>query len=399
MVLELLIFSILPRFIQFFKRQILNSAALLTQRVPIFRISKNGDTVVNPIVLIPAGYGSFGDMAIAKAIDDLLPGRVTFVVPDDVEAWKLELENEVISLRDYTFTIAMIPDPVRFAELTNRDVVVVGADTISGAYETSYLSTRVRLLKEAANNGRVSMLTNFSFPSDPTWVSVHLLKQLDNRTAFWARDDISRRRFLEIVGYQSQVAPDIAAAMRIPCRITKNANNIAVIVPNSHFETTLHLNKAELLQRWIQTAELCAKHFEHVIITVNDIRPEVGDLQLAREIQQSLSTLGAEIELVFPHDAVHAKQIYGMAKVLVSGRMHAGVAGLSLGVATLGIEYLGKFEGQFDWYETPHVTIDADNWISCPLEEIESKLVALKAHQLSSCEANFEWGWISQVSN
>lgn len=36
--------------------------------------------------------------------------------------------------------------------------------------------------------------------------------------------------------------------------------------------------------------------------------------------------------------------------LLVTGRMHAAVAALSQGVPCIGLDYVDKFAGQFDWW-------------------------------------------------
>ncbi|QGU01009.1 Polysaccharide pyruvyl transferase [Corynebacterium kalinowskii] len=378
------------------KKQLLNLAGIITQVVPLQNPAANSSKIKKPLVILPAGYGSFGDMAIAIAIDGMLPGQVEFLVPDDPTRWSKELQNNVISMRDYTYTIAMLPNPRKFGELANRDILVIGADTISGAYETSFLSARVRLLNEANKKGYRTQLTNFSFPSDPTKTSVELLKRLTAQTEFWARDKESKIRFRQIVGFDAEIAPDIAAAMKIPDKTENSAEATGVLVPNSHFESTLQLDSQKLLQKWAETAEAMSRHFPKVVITVNDIRPEVGDMRLANEIASQLSRSGIQAEVIEPVNAVHAKQIYNMADVLVTGRMHAGVAALSLGIPTYGIEYLGKFEGQFEWYEVPNLVQDASGWLECPLEEISTNIESLLAesHQRSSGRPNVTWGWI-----
>ncbi|GAA4378980.1 hypothetical protein GCM10023152_26020 [Agromyces bauzanensis] len=56
-------------------------------------------------------------------------------------------------------------------------------------------------------------------------------------------------------------------------------------------------------------------------------------------------------------DAREAKGVISRAVLLISARMHACVAALSSAVPTVGISYLGKFEGQFEWFDVPRVVV------------------------------------------
>lgn len=87
-----------------------------------------------------------------------------------------------------------------------------------------------------------------------------------------------------------------------------------------------------------------------VEVVVHDVRDSVGDVALGRRIVEALAEVGVDATLTVPATAAEAKAAIAAADHCVSARMHACVAALSSGVPTVGIGYVGKFSGQFDWY-------------------------------------------------
>src|SRR5699024_4312208 len=92
-----------------------------------------------------------------------------------------------------------------------------------------------------------------------------------------------------------------------------------------------------------------------VVVLAHDIRARQGDPALAREVAERLSrTARAEV----PSSAREAKAILGVVDLHVTSRMHAGVASLSQGVPTIGLDYVDKFRGQFSWYGAGEAVVD-----------------------------------------
>lgn len=320
-------------------------------------------------VILPASHGSFGDEAMglvaAGFLDEVLGSAtrasgvsgVDLVVPGDAEPWRGSVPDgvDVLPLSELTVGRGTVPTASTVKELASGPLVVIGADTLAGDYELALLATRVRLLNAAAAAGHPAALVNFSLPARVNPAARDILRRLDPTVVVRARDRLSARRAAEIFGRDIPSTPDIAALLppaELPGDTPATSVKPVVYVPNAHLGGMYGVDSDHLVALWRDLAVRAVQQGDTrpVEVVVHDIRDSVGDVDLGRRIVDALLAEGIVATLTVPASAAEAKAAIAQADCCVSARMHACVAALSSGVPTVGIGYVGKFSGQFDWY-------------------------------------------------
>ena len=226
-----------------------------------------------------------------------------------------------------------------------EDLIVVGADTISGEYEHRFLAARVEALNRAAAAGRSAKLVNCSVSRKPSQLSVRILRRLHSEVEVWARDRSSRRRLAELLERPIALLPDVGCLVEAGpsgAFLPPSDEPFAVFVPNAHFSAYLGVPEDALVAAW---AEVVRALPMPVVLLPHDIRDFPGDIALSARLS---ALTGAP--LYVPRDVGDAKDVLARASLCISARMHAAVGALSSGTPTVGLEYLDKFGGQFDWY-------------------------------------------------
>ncbi|MBH0008131.1 polysaccharide pyruvyl transferase family protein [Salinibacterium sp. SWN1162] len=281
---------------------------------------------------------------------------VVFWAPGSVDEWPVDSQmgpvKSVDSLRFGKTGLLRKRGQMQFA---GADLYAIGADTISGDYLHGYLALQVAALSQSARAGNRAALVNFSITPAPSRVALRLLRSLPREVELWARDELSQERAQRLLGREVGVAPDIGAlAPKISSRRTKDAVDAMgpyiCLSPNAHFQTLGWYSRDELIDFWSRVAAEFLADYE-VLLLPHDLRARPGDVELCGEIAAAVGVQSGRSLTVFtPESAGEAKAVLGGAEGVVSGRMHACVGALASGVPTVGLEYLGKFSGQFTWF-------------------------------------------------
>lgn len=347
--------------------------SLLNSHRPLPRArpaSRDTDGARRVRVVLPASHGSFGDEAMglvaASSLQELLAAAgtdtgVDLVVPGDAAPWRRLVPGDVgvLPLSDLTSGRGTVPTATTVRELGSGPLVVIGADTLAGDYELALLATRVRMLNVAAAAGHPAALVNFSLPTTVHPAAGRILRSLDPAVVVRARDSLSAQRAADLLGRTVPCTPDIAALLPPASRPVgaSGASGVlaaapVVFVPNAHLGGMYGVGTGHLVALWRDLGRSMRENGDHrpVEVVVHDIRDSVGDVALGRRIVDALAEVGVEATLTVPATAAEAKAAIAAADHCVSARMHACVAALSSGVPTVGVGYVGKFSGQFDWY-------------------------------------------------
>lgn len=314
-------------------------------------------------VVVPAAFGSFGDEALAMGANSLLArvGRPMLgVVAGDPAPWKQSGLSDVVSEDDFVgpWRLAMEREAVD-ALVPGGDVWVLGADYADGVYGLRSLATRVSLLNQAVRAGRRAALINFSFRREPRPGAVALLRSLDPRVSISLRDDVSAEHFRAATGMRASSYPDLAIFLRpgageqsegIAHWRRSHGRPTMAVVGNAHLATHFGGSLPDLAEAF---AVFCRESISRgwaISLVSHDVRDQPGDNRLLEAIRSRIGGADDSVRLTIPSTAASAKAALGQADLCVSARMHPAVATLSQGIPTFGLEYVGKFTGQFAWY-------------------------------------------------
>lgn len=310
-------------------------------------------------VLLAASHGSLGDDALragsaaAAACND---ERIKFWAPGSVAKWPRDpLAGRVNAVDSLRFGGTGLLSKRGQLEFARADLFVIGADTVSGDYLHGYLALQVAALSQSARAGNRAALVNFSITPTPSRIALRLLRSLPTEVELWARDELSQERAQRLLNRVVGVAPDIGAlAPKITSgrvrELTTAIGPYICLAPNAHFETLGWFSRDELINFWAHMATEFLNEFE-IVLLPHDLRARPGDVALCREIATVISSgHGHSVTVFTPGSAGEAKAVLGNAVGVISGRMHACIGALMSGIPTVGLEYLGKFSGQFKWF-------------------------------------------------
>lgn len=306
-------------------------------------------------VMMPAGEGSLGDEALIFGIRELAERagrRAAFWVLGDAPSLQGRGLDELRDARTIVGCAVSRLNSLGRRQVEEADLIVVGADTISGDYEHRFLAARVEALNRAAASGRSAKLVNCSVSREPSPLSVRLLRRLRRDVEVWARDLHAQARLAAVLDRSIGLAPDVGClvAPRDSGTFAASGNEaFAVFVPNAHFSKYLGLEEGAILGAWSEAIRSLPLP---VVVLPHDVRKFPGDVELARRL-----AAGSGARLHLPVDVHDAKDVLARASLCVSARMHACVGALSSGTPTVGLEYLEKFRGQFAWYGALGVTV------------------------------------------
>lgn len=317
-------------------------------------------------ILLPASYGSLGDDALRAGIEyvaDSLCREVKMYSPGDPDAWPRDTQGRgsVVSLDPLQVGKTGFLTPSARRVFGTADTVVVGADTISGDYLHGFLAYRVAALREAARGGKKAQLVNFSMRVRPTPTALKLLRSLPDAVELWARDSRSQDRAATLLNREVLLSPDIGALVDPEptmhttifldrLRLGPKGRSFVVLAPNAYFETSGLFTRQELHRFWSTLAISLSEDF-NVVFLPHDLRSRPGDVALARQIVEMIrQTSSVSVSVFVPGSASEAKFLIGNSVGIVSARLHAAIGSLSSGVPCLGLEYLDKFSGQFEWF-------------------------------------------------
>ncbi|MFF1831732.1 polysaccharide pyruvyl transferase family protein [Paenarthrobacter sp. NPDC058040] len=337
-------------------------------------------------VLSPASYGSFGDEGMILGSRDTIiasSGTPQLFTPGPVEPWTAMGVAGVRSLDRIIALGRMHIDARKLRLLTRAErIVVLGADSIDGAYGIRSISQRVSLLNVSAAQGRRAELANFSFRRNPSPDALTALRRLDKRVRLTARDMNSQARASEALQRDVDVFPDVAAYMKpgkspavdsLKTWVSGRDRPVAVLVPNAHlaaFDGTGYREVARRFQSYM--VALLDAGFA-VVVLPHDVREEPGDVAMSEQLMAGMPR--EDVMLAVPRHAQEAKGMLALADVVVTARMHAGVAALSQGVPCVGLDYVDKFTGQFHWYGADEAVVA---WESNPDARVVAEM-AVKA--------------------
>lgn len=341
---------------------------LVTAQRRLLGLEKPARTVLGrTAVLSPASYGSFGDEGMIQGSRDSIlaaSGIPHLLTPGSKEPWADMGVAGMESFDDVVGLGRMLVDARKLKRLTDAQrIVVLGADSIDGAYGIRSITQRVSLLNVAAAQGRHAELANFSFRRNASDDALAALRRLDPRVRLTARDTNSQARVIEALQRKVDVFPDVAAYMKpastpaveqFRAWVTAQDGPTAIVVPNAHLAAFNGAGIQEVTSRFkTYTYALLEAGFS-VVVLAHDVRQDPGDVALSETIVRGRS--GERLISAVPRNAQEAKGMLALAAVVVTARMHAGVAALSQGVPCVGLDYVDKFSGQFQWY-------DADRYV------------------------------------
>ncbi|WP_043642781.1 polysaccharide pyruvyl transferase family protein [Caenispirillum salinarum] len=317
------------------------------------------------LVVAPSVSGSVGDAALIVGTTEALRAagyqRVDILTPETEDDWPVSVTP------DHTLCLpgllmrggrgALMR--MAFAMRDYEALYVIGADIIDGIYSHQRALARIRLMQLAAQGGLQTVLVGASISEAPKSACMRALGQLPGSVRINARDPLSAQRMVPWLGRMPSIAPD--AAFLIPPPVEREAPEAEaawlarmehaglqpVVVNVNGGQAYKKPALAEAMGRVIDglLARRCA-----VMLLPHDSR-KPGDEEICRHLAEQR---GASVRAYQgPMDPLSIRSVLALVPIVITGRMHVAILGLTTGAVPIAVVYQGKFEGLFQLFDLP----------------------------------------------
>lgn len=305
------------------------------------------------ILIAAPGNGNIGDQAMLASFLENSKGTVTVIVRDmkDVQipaevsdrVELLELSNLIyghIGLRHlrHTATFMRLVD-------NNPRVSIVGADTMDGAYNLLASIRRSNMAFLAARAGADTRILGFSLNAKPAAEALSALRRGSAAgVRLMLRDPVSFKRGLDAGLNNVYESADIVFSSHTTENIHASGgldveSQLALVNISAHIQSSFD----QIEDYAITVRHLVDRGFQ-VLLVPHVSRIDSDDIILAKRLESTIRDprVTALNELMKPSQI---RSLCKRADIIVTGRMHLSVIGLSEGVPAIILASQGKVEG------------------------------------------------------
>lgn len=336
------------------------------------------------LIIIPcdpeSAIGSRGDEAMITGVicnfRERYPNEnISIVVQGEIarnyiENAKLDDNIDVIESWNFAYPFERIYRSV--INKCPREVVLIGADCIDGAYAPN-LSLELLLLYAACKKASIpTYFTGFSYNQRPYWFINKAIKWLGLKD-LPLRDNVSLARYQSKTGMQGALVADVAFMLK-PNTDFKDYQFVRDWVSDRHEnqDIVIAFNFHPMLKQYNSLAEIeqdahimarniftILNHNDNVSILLlpHDDRNRINDGTMLNVIYNDLKVDFNADRVRYLKEVPRASQLKAIASLIdgvVSSRMHLAIAALGSGVPVMVADYQGKFEGLFNHFNFPH---------------------------------------------
>lgn len=306
----------------------------------------------SPILILPDGPGSKGDEALLRGFLNVLNTPKLIVLNPRTEFWCDTIPDRALSFEEHNIPLEKMADALHHP----HKLFVLGTDTIDGSCGLESSLPRISAANEVALAGG-DVFIFCSFRSDVNETIISAIKALPDNVHFFLRDELSLANFNASVQRECSFFPDFAF-------FAERLDTLSVQEAVSHLEKLAHrqtpligVNYSEpsflslysdhtLVNRLTYVSTLYEAIIEvlpnaHIVLISHDTRHWENYLsdsdyqQLALRYAQQKGYSAALT--VLPSRLSHSELlgILPLLDVVISGRMHLGIASIRSNVIPL----------------------------------------------------------------
>lgn len=340
------------------------------------------------VILSPSYRGNLGDEAmLASCIENIAArgGRVVLLNHNTSDDWsdlgdgirQISIEG-YFSVRGWHKACRQIRNVMAEAQTFN----ILGADIMDGAYSRTRSFRRILLADIAIRMGVDTAILGFSFSDKARPSTVRYLKQISDKLTLYARDEFSQARINAFSRSKAKLVADTAFLMSpadSPSAAAQEALKFAkqsrhdmrpVIIFNANplgSSMSSGANRGSASVRGLQ--EIVVANVEAIVREVasvaiifmaHDRREPHNDTRLLEDVYKSLpSNIQNKIHLATRDiSAREVKLLCGTADLVVTGRMHLGIASLGMSTPCLFLDFQGKVRGLLKHFDAEEMFFD-----------------------------------------
>lgn len=330
---------------------------------------------LDSLIVSPAAAGSLGDQALVSACVrrlDTLGAKKVGVLTEDGEE-NVDGERTRVNFYQGLLGRAGLISQIRFCFLSVwfERLYVIGADIMDGFYAPGPALIRLELIKMGDRCGMKTALIGFSFNKNPSQEIVERLRSLSSKTRFVIRDEDSHARFRSIVGKEAIYGADLAFLIA-PVSESPLFREYGKWASEQRARGRLILC-INLNRHVVEKADAVVKRFSSLIhhilerapnaafaLMPHDIRGQRSDAVLNRELFSLLSSETQDRTFILPcaASAAEAKSVFVNVDLVVTQRMHLGIAALGMKVPAFCFDYQDKVAGMLSLFGLRSLSLD-----------------------------------------
>lgn len=355
--------------------------AFLWSKLAVIYTEKNRSVVLVP----PTGPGSLGDQAMVCSLAENLALNgfqkiivVRFSNNDDWGEAEKHFSGHIQWPRKNLLTW------LAFSKLLTKSshFMVIGADIVDGKYGTAKPRRMIMLANLASKLGLDTRICGFSFNETPHPVMISAFKTLDKNIVCYCRDPSSASRFRKQTGLKTQECTDLAFLLN-----PKDSEKLSIInnwisSQKSSGKTVVAINLNYLPYTFLKSKDVSKNKIINgvtasisnilsemesisVIFTPHDYRGKNSDNWFSKEVFSKIgSPLNERCYLIEENlEASEIKCLAAKVDCSITGRMHFLIALLSQSTPAIGVTYQGKFDGVYQNFGLPSLTIEPEQML------------------------------------
>lgn len=249
-------------------------------------------------------------------------------------------------------------------------VVVVGADVMDGHYYSDGSAMRYWIMADlAARAGKSSTVVGFSFEY-PAPALKTVLNAIHPNVRICVRDEVSFDCFCEFSSAKAVLTSDIAFLLKpSPSGVSydsakvwadqqKSLNRtiLAVNMRPMHFTDVQGVHEIDLSDVMIHALhEVAGNTPISFMLIPHDFRgADQSDLDILNAVNTGLVAKGHQTFFLDTETtAVELKGIVGLCDIVLTGRMHLGIAAIAQSIPVAAISFQEKFKGFYKLFNLP----------------------------------------------
>ena len=309
------------------------------------------------VICPPTAAGSLGDEAVVRGA---LEGLRQTVGPALIIEQGYPWYRDQLGVRSTAIAPRVLPVKVRksvntavraAAQRLAVDIYLPSTDVLDGFYGATALLARLTALRRIAERGTRLHFVGFSWEGAPTSIT-DALRTLPN-ARFSARDEHSREFFSAQTRLQCGLGSDLAylvspfqkptfSTVERLSRWREQGLKIVGLTPNALWSER-YPGIVSSLARLVRHRDMADVAF---VFVPHDSRPGQSDVLLSEQILDEAGTRhDSRVMIPAVPSFLSSRGILGQVDVHVAGRMHSGIAAMSMGTPAIMISLQDKVLG------------------------------------------------------
>jgi colanic acid/amylovoran biosynthesis protein len=308
-------------------------------------------------LICPPGGGNIGDQALFEAAAAAIPGPIVAVVREEGSLTVPTFLAGKVSFLEmpsllYGHPVSQLRELRALLRRSNemKSLSVIGADVMDGNYRAAASVLRWIVAERVAVRGVPVRVLGFSWNRKTAASATAAMRRASRNVRVFARDPVSAERLGAAGCRQVHLAADVVFGLpTVGGTIALEdyfdsqdlgANGLALVNASG-----LVGRELQQIPEYVYLVTKLREAGFMVLLLPHVVRPGGDDLPECRAVASAFATdpgVGLVESLLAPQDV---KALAAQARIIITGRMHLGVLGLSVGVPAVIVATQGKVEG------------------------------------------------------